>query len=662
MAHSENDILISAYLDGELSAEERARAEQLLSANAEARQLLEELRALRAGLQELPQHRLEIDFAQRVLQKAEGELAHQQGLIDNTTAASIPEAAPLPETNQHSNQPAFQPASAGTRHRPSVIRRFPVNRRGVVWSLLAVAAAVLIMVSNRPPEQNRRKGGPIDEPMVVRAPAAPEQQVATAKQLPSLPELKPAENGSAQPGNEQFADDRMRNRAHNDDGGLVSRGLIAADKSATSQPAPADVPLADTNHDFYGFTAGRLSAKPPAAEVPTTGTSDNLLLVQVEMSPEAARQGKFDQLLAKNQIALEAQKHPLHFALGSTKAVEQSKNPSGDVRHMLQQRELSGAIDSVSAVNAPGANAALGTRKAELSGTLNPAGQQPVDLVMVEATPEQIQQTLADLRHEPQLFSAVAVTTVPSKIVKEDANGKWYSDRDALNKTEKDSAQNAISQYNSTALAGQQKTDSQSLSRAIRLDLPPPTEQPSFDVSKIAADSLSSDEKKSVDSEALDRGARSSAINVGGLGGGGFGTGGSFSGGSEAGSNGESGAGGERGHGARTAGTNTLSINQSLTAPVNTPNQVLVGELSKSAAPIEGLSNATAPAAGLPAVPPTGAAASAPPVALSVSSSLAIASPRPTPQRALFVFRIANAPAEQNPAPGAEPANPSAGK
>ncbi len=37
--------LFSAYVDGELTAEEQARVEQILAASPEARQLLEELRA-----------------------------------------------------------------------------------------------------------------------------------------------------------------------------------------------------------------------------------------------------------------------------------------------------------------------------------------------------------------------------------------------------------------------------------------------------------------------------------------------------------------------------------------------------------------------------------------------------------------------------------------
>src|SRR5215831_17778870 len=74
MDHADNDLLLSAYLDGELNAEERAHVEQLLASSAEARQLVDELRALRTSLQELPQHTLEMEFAQRVLDRAQREM------------------------------------------------------------------------------------------------------------------------------------------------------------------------------------------------------------------------------------------------------------------------------------------------------------------------------------------------------------------------------------------------------------------------------------------------------------------------------------------------------------------------------------------------------------------------------------------------------------
>jgi len=70
-----NDVpdteLFSAYLDGELTADEHARVEQLLAASPVARQLLEELRAVGSSLQLLPQQKLDEDLSARVLEIAE---------------------------------------------------------------------------------------------------------------------------------------------------------------------------------------------------------------------------------------------------------------------------------------------------------------------------------------------------------------------------------------------------------------------------------------------------------------------------------------------------------------------------------------------------------------------------------------------------------------
>src|SRR5436190_22340599 len=102
MDNADNDLLISAYLDGELSADARAYVEQLLASSAEARQLVDELRALRVSLQELPQHALELEFAQRVLNRAERELNAERialvsaevDLTEESSVAKVPVIAP----------------------------------------------------------------------------------------------------------------------------------------------------------------------------------------------------------------------------------------------------------------------------------------------------------------------------------------------------------------------------------------------------------------------------------------------------------------------------------------------------------------------------------------------------------------------------------------
>ena len=62
MSNWSEDELLSAYLDGELIAAEEAKVERLLAANPAAQQLLDELRALSATLQTLPQQDLGEDL------------------------------------------------------------------------------------------------------------------------------------------------------------------------------------------------------------------------------------------------------------------------------------------------------------------------------------------------------------------------------------------------------------------------------------------------------------------------------------------------------------------------------------------------------------------------------------------------------------------------
>jgi hypothetical protein len=64
------DELLSAYLDGEVSAEERAAVEAHLAESEADRQLLEELRCLRNDMAVLPRAAASTNFADRVVQAA----------------------------------------------------------------------------------------------------------------------------------------------------------------------------------------------------------------------------------------------------------------------------------------------------------------------------------------------------------------------------------------------------------------------------------------------------------------------------------------------------------------------------------------------------------------------------------------------------------------
>ncbi len=81
-----SDELLSAYLDGELNAEERAYVEAQLRERVELRRLCDELRALRATLQAMPVARPPENFAERVLRQAERQMLADSASCEDGTA------------------------------------------------------------------------------------------------------------------------------------------------------------------------------------------------------------------------------------------------------------------------------------------------------------------------------------------------------------------------------------------------------------------------------------------------------------------------------------------------------------------------------------------------------------------------------------------------
>lgn len=140
-----DEELISAYLDDELSDEERRDVERLLAERPEAQRLLDELRGLRETLQSLPAYKLQDDFGAAVLRRAEREMLRgatpSNGAI-SSHGATAGEFAPASAEVVQSPAGSVQPAAEVERN----------WRRPAAWSLLAVSAALLLMFFDR---QNR---------------------------------------------------------------------------------------------------------------------------------------------------------------------------------------------------------------------------------------------------------------------------------------------------------------------------------------------------------------------------------------------------------------------------------------------------------------------------------------------------------------------------
>lgn len=124
---SPDDELLSAYLDGELTEEQRAAVEQRLANDPAARKTLEALRGISAKVQALPQEPLGRDLKQQVLKQ-----------IQKEPSAILPQYDVYPET------------TAG-------------QRRAWIWAGLAVAAALMLMFLVDPDRQQHAPVVAVDQ-------------------------------------------------------------------------------------------------------------------------------------------------------------------------------------------------------------------------------------------------------------------------------------------------------------------------------------------------------------------------------------------------------------------------------------------------------------------------------------------------------------------
>ena len=136
------DEMISAYLDGELTAGERAQVAQWIENDPRARNVYQELQQLRESLQILPSVKFEKNLTQTILEQ-----------IDTPGAAAMMGPPPEMEYAEASRVAPYMPAPSAKISRetdgasadggtPSRADR----RRIYLWPAVAVAAAILLMV------------------------------------------------------------------------------------------------------------------------------------------------------------------------------------------------------------------------------------------------------------------------------------------------------------------------------------------------------------------------------------------------------------------------------------------------------------------------------------------------------------------------------------
>jgi anti-sigma factor RsiW len=268
-----DDALLSAYLDDELSAEDRALVERRLADDPNARQTLEHLRNVSLAVRELPRQAVPQDLRGAVLQKVQAAKASSRAAEAPIAAAEA--SAPMPKLT---------------------IGRTP---RGWIWASLAVAAALFIMFVQPNDDRNPPVGG-----VAQRTSEASKEKESLERELPQLrawnepaaPESAPGPAVAAAPAptpNER-ADAPAAGAPVSADHLSAPEGAPAAIELGAS--APADVAVSDVS-GTEDIAAGPESA--------TTMADDEVVVVQVVAKRSALQNKSFDKLLADNGIAVE---------------------------------------------------------------------------------------------------------------------------------------------------------------------------------------------------------------------------------------------------------------------------------------------------------------------------------------------------------------------
>jgi hypothetical protein len=355
-----SDELISAYLDGELTAEEKALVEEQLMDNVEHRKMFEELRALRASLQSLPLHKLDEKFHERVLRRAERTMLSPDSgdsKQDASGGAAAPQDADADTAAPH-GQPVTGEASSGdTLVEP--VRRTDSRRpsRGLLWTSLAVIACLLLIgvmiVLPRAGEQiadspiadspiadsrldrqqpNAQNGGPAkarkapqataDNPSATDAVAAGKPRESGADKRLPLAERRQAEDlrpstaaGDAFEDGKRLSSRSRGGAGAGSDSDLANNPSAEGEQQSLRQAASRraadgraeDATAAPRDRYELGDRDRTLRPQPAlsAVEQQAAGAPLQTRIVKVVMSQDAYQRGLFDEELARNQITVD---------------------------------------------------------------------------------------------------------------------------------------------------------------------------------------------------------------------------------------------------------------------------------------------------------------------------------------------------------------------
>jgi hypothetical protein len=402
-----DDELLSAYLDDELTAEERAAVEARLANDPEAQHLLHQLRSVSQSVQMLPLEGVGRDLSGEISRRIETK-NFGDGSPRNSGSSAVGEITP----------------------------RLPIfgSRRSWIWASLAVAAGLMIMVlehgeekENKLPALARNDGANVtssardrDEPVkrqkeVPAVNGGKDESRTVSLGAPRSPIAASAPSPPADSSPTDKDDLAVRKLAvpAPSSGGAPAETAGRSDEIAASTPAPerhdasrarggAMSPRSGYSISASGDTKaamGKLgesgaaprpetaagegvaeTAKPEVFDTPGGGQAERedtnaLVVVHVSAKPTAIRGGEFEKLLTRNGVEFDEQDQAEGAAATSEKGKKSVARPT-------QSRDANRDTD---------------------------ARKNPVDIVVVDAPRDVVAACMADLQQDASNFASVEV-------------------------------------------------------------------------------------------------------------------------------------------------------------------------------------------------------------------------------------------------------------
>lgn len=482
--------LISAYLDGELTPEERADVERCLAEDPACRQLYEELRAMRGAFEALPQFNLGDDFASGILAAAERRMLAQQEPTSNSSDES-------PTAAQQTSHETSQNESSKANDVPATSR----NSRDLWWRAglwMAAAASLLAIVglpswyladSNRNREvtlarteapadavvaislgsqedsfaaapetrsisgdadarrwaMRNRSGSTDDVALQYSGPTAAPQRTVSASDMPanSIAPNNSTANNSAALGVDLLkrkAVERGERQNSASASGVASMSAGLNDTQINGNVVNSDAGtqgrLKNAEADWVGDPTARTKASGgQILDIAQAHGASDLLVVHVDISDAAWREGSFSNLLDRNGIAWEDPS--MKYGVAERLAVDTDgdadrklgdlADSGGRPRSELRSDSASSRETAKETPDQPAPAPPQPTADATATFDLGqPEGRRYADgyqyaafngtvpTVYVEATEQQIESLLADLKHDQgRDYLSVAVVPAP---------------------------------------------------------------------------------------------------------------------------------------------------------------------------------------------------------------------------------------------------------